>query len=160
MVPQDNLQTCGRTEQCRKTGPMRQDHNFRRTDEHGPGSERPLGPALRRGWSGNCPQCGGGPIFEGYLKVRERCPSCAEALFHHRADDMPAWATILIVGHIVGLGIFHSEMAYQPPVWVHWALWPALAIGLTMWLLPRIKGTIVALQWAKRMHGFDGEASG
>lgn len=118
--------------------------------------ERPLGAALLRGWRGRCPNCGGGPILEGYLRVREHCPSCGEALHHHRADDMPAWATILIVGHVVGFGFFHTEMAYHPPMWVHWAIWPALAIGLTMWLLPHVKGAVVALQWARRMHGFAG----
>jgi uncharacterized protein (DUF983 family) len=38
---------------------------------------------------------------------------------------------------------------------VHWAIWPALTLGLTLWLLPRVKGMVVAFQWAKRMHGFD-----
>lgn len=118
------------------------------------GDDRPLGPALVRGWRGRCPNCGGGPILEGYLRVRAHCPSCGEALHHHRADDLPAWATILIVGHLVGFGFFHVEMAYQPPIWVHWAIWPALAVGLVMWLLPHVKGAVVAMQWSRRMHGF------
>lgn len=117
--------------------------------------ERPLGPALLRGWHRRCPNCGGGPMMNGYLKVRNNCASCGEELHHHRADDMPAWATILIVGHVLVAGLLTVENSFAPPLWVHWAVWPAATLGLTMWLLPRIKGMVVALQWAKRLHGFD-----
>lgn len=117
-------------------------------------------PALRslvRGWRRRCPNCGGGPMMEGYLKVRRTCASCGEALHHHRADDMPAWATILIVGKVLVAGLVTIELAWAPPVWVHWAIWPALTLALTLWLLPRIKGCIVGLQWAFGMHGFGGK---
>lgn len=134
---------------------MEQDRDFdSRPLQEAP--ERRLRPAMLRGWRGRCPECGGGPIFGGYLKVRERCPACGEALHHHRADDLPAWLTIVIVGHLGAFGFFHVEMAWQPPMWVHWAVWPALVVGLSMWLLPHIKGAVVAMQWALRMHGFDG----
>jgi uncharacterized protein (DUF983 family) len=116
---------------------------------------RPLLPALLRGWHQRCPSCGGGPMMDGYLKVRPNCASCGEALHHHRADDMPAWATILIVGHVLVFGLLTVETSIRPPMWVHWALWPAATLGLTMWLLPRIKGMVVAFQWANRMHGFE-----
>jgi uncharacterized protein (DUF983 family) len=61
--------------------------------------ERPTWPALRKGWSRKCPNCGNGPLLRGYLKVRDTCPVCREELYHHRADDGPAYLTILIVGH-------------------------------------------------------------
>ena len=35
------------------------------------------------------------------------------------------------------------------------SLWIPLALLLTLVTLPRIKGAIVALQWALRMHGFE-----
>jgi uncharacterized protein (DUF983 family) len=123
---------------------------------HAAGSgERPLAPALLRGWRRRCPNCGGGPMMCEYLKVRHNCASCGEELRHHRADDLPAWATILIVGHVLVSGLLLVEVNFAPPMWVHWSIWPALTVGLTMWLLPRVKGMVVALQWAKRMHGFD-----
>ena len=43
-----------------------------------------------------------------------------------------------------------------------WGRWPILAgLGfyLSLLLLPRIKGAMVGLQWARRMHGFGGKAS-
>lgn len=119
-------------------------------------TERPLGPALLRGWRRRCPRCGGGPLLHGYLKLHRSCISCGEDFTPARADDIPAWATILIVGHIVVFGLITTEVAWHPPVWLHWAIWPALTLGLTLWLLPRIKGMVVALQWAWRMHGFGG----
>ncbi|MEM6934099.1 MAG: DUF983 domain-containing protein [Pseudomonadota bacterium] len=116
--------------------------------------ERPLLPALLRGWKRRCPNCGGGPLLKGYLTVRNTCPSCGEQLHHHRADDMPAWATILIVGHVIGPLLLFIEVEYSPALWVHWAVWPALSVGMVTWLLPRIKGMVVAMQWSWRMHGF------
>ena len=118
---------------------------------------RALLPALLRGWRRRCPNCGGGPMMAGYLKIRRSCASCGEELHHHRADDMPAWATILFVGHVLLAGLLTVEINIRPPLWVHWATWPALTLGLTMWLLPRVKGVTVALQWTKRLHGFGGQ---
>ena len=117
---------------------------------------RPAVPSMLRGWRRRCPNCGGGPMYDSYLKVRRSCASCGEELHHHRADDMPAWATILIVGHIVVAAMVSAEMMWNPPLWVHWTAWPVLALLMSLWLLPRLKGVIVALQWAWQMHGFSG----
>lgn len=119
-------------------------------------TDRPLWPALARGWHMRCPNCGGGPMFDGYLSVRRNCASCGEALYHHRADDIPAYTVVLVVGKVVILALLSVELTFEPPVWVHWALWPTLATALILWLLPRVKGGTVAFQWANRMHGFDG----
>ena len=86
--------------------------------------------------------------------MRPNCVACGEALHHHRADDLPAWATILIVGHLLAVSLVTVEFNWAPPLWVHWAVWPALTLLLVLWLLPRIKGAVVAMQWALRMHGF------
>ena len=64
-------------------------------------SDRPLGPALRCGWRNRCPNCGRGRILHSYVKVHDKCSSCGEDLHLARADDGPAYLTILIVGHIV-----------------------------------------------------------
>ena len=120
-----------------------------------PMPERVLGPAVLRGWHRRCPACGGGPLLEGYLNVRDRCATCGEAMHHHRADDLPAWVTIVIVGHFFVFMLLAAEQTFHPPLWVHYSLWPALTLGMSLWLLPRIKGAVVAAQWAWRMHGFD-----
>ena len=63
--------------------------------------DRHVWPALARGWRRRCPKCGNGQLMKGYLKVSNACPVCREELFHHRADDGPAYLTILLVGHLM-----------------------------------------------------------
>jgi uncharacterized protein (DUF983 family) len=116
---------------------------------------RPVFGSLLRGTMLKCPACGVGSLFRRYLKVADTCPHCREALHHHRADDAPAYFTIVIVGHIVVSLVLAVEMAYRPAIWVHMALWLPLTVILTLVFLPSIKGALVGLQWALRMHGFD-----
>ena len=116
--------------------------------------ERPLGPALRRGWKCRCPNCGDGRLFTSYLKVRDTCAVCGEALHHQRADDGPAYLTILIVGHILAPLIFYVFVHYRPEPLVLAAIFTAFTVTLSLYLLPRLKGGMVSLQWSRRMHGF------
>ena len=116
--------------------------------------------AMWRGFGLRCPACGQGKMFSSYLKINDRCPVCAEELHHHRADDAPPYFTMLIVGHIVVGSILAVEVAFAPPMWTQMTGWPILAVALSLLLLPRIKGTLVALQWAMRMHGFGAVGSG
>ena len=118
---------------------------------------RPMWQSIRRGLSMKCPACGKGKLFRKFLKVTDTCPHCGEELFHHQADDAPPYFTILIVGHLVVPIMLAVELEYMPPIWVHVAIWPTLALGLSLFLLPRIKGAVVGLQWAARMHGFGEE---
>jgi uncharacterized protein (DUF983 family) len=117
-------------------------------------TERPLGLALRRGWQCRCPNCGAGPMLRSYLKVRETCPVCGEVLSHHRADDGPAYLTILVVGHLLAPIIYFVFVKYRPEPMVLAAIFTTLTVALALFLLPRFKGMLVAFQWAKRMHGF------
>ncbi|WP_126974561.1 DUF983 domain-containing protein [Frigidibacter oleivorans] len=121
--------------------------------------ERPLRPALIRGWRRRCPACGGGPMLSGYLTVRDACPACHEDLHHHRADDGPAYLTILIVGHLMAPVILWAFVTFRPDPLILASVFSVGTVALSLWLLPRLKGAFVALQWAKRMHGFD-EAAG
>ena len=120
-------------------------------------TERPMGEAMMRGWRARCPACGQGRMFGRYLKVNDTCPSCGLELAGHRADDAPPYFTILIVGHIIVPLMLLLEQHAQPPEWVHMALWLPLTLLLCLWFLPHIKGTLIGLQWARRMHGFGSE---
>ncbi len=116
---------------------------------------RSIGQAMWRGAMCKCPNCGQGHMFRAYLKVADTCDVCGEDLSHHRADDFPPYIAIMIVGHIlVGL-MLHMEMTWHvnPAVYLYTLL--PLAIILPLAMLPSIKGAIVGLQWASRMHGFD-----
>ena len=120
-----------------------------------PASPRFLPQALWRGFCLRCPNCGIGRLFSAYLKVNDRCPRCQEELHHQRADDAPPYFVILIVGHLVVGAALTVEVALAPPMWVQMAIWPLLAVALCLLMLPRIKGALIGLQWALRMHGFD-----
>jgi uncharacterized protein (DUF983 family) len=119
---------------------------------------RPIFGSLLRGAGLKCPACGTGNMFRRYLKVADACPHCGEELHHHRADDAPPYFTIVIVGHIVVSLVLLVEIAYRPPLWLHAALWLPLTVILALLILPSVKGALVALQWALRMHGFDPDA--
>lgn len=119
-----------------------------------PVPSRDLWSAMLRGWRGRCPHCGEGRMFRAYVKVADHCPSCGEAFHHQRTDDAPAYFVILIVGHVIVPIIFTVEVAFSPPYWVHAVLWLPLTIGMSLALLQPIKGALVGLQWALRMHGF------
>ena len=80
---------------------------------------RPLLQSLLRGARLKCPACGTGAVFRRYLKVADTCPHCGEALHHHRADDAPAYFTIVVVGHVVVAMVLSVEMAFRPPLWLH-----------------------------------------
>ena len=113
--------------------------------------------SVRRGFLGRCPHCGEGRLFRAYLKVVDACPACGEDLSHQRADDAPAYVTMLIVGHFIVAGILATEEFWPDAPLLPLALvWSALAGLCSIGLLPRVKGALVGYQWAMRMHGFGG----
>ena len=119
--------------------------------------DRPLWPAVRKGWSRRCPACGTGSMMSGFLKVADSCPDCGEAFHHHRADDGPAYLTILVVGKLTMALYLSIYLAFAPSPWVMIGVCWTVALVMALWLLPRFKGALVALQWSRRMHGFGGE---
>ncbi|MBZ6076854.1 DUF983 domain-containing protein [Microvirga puerhi] len=110
--------------------------------------------AMKRGFACRCPACGEGRLFKGFLKVVDSCDVCGAEMHHHRADDLPPYITIFIVGHLVGYGILMTETRLEWPMWVHLAIWPALTLVLCLVLMQPIKGAVVGLQYALGMHGF------
>lgn len=117
-------------------------------------ADRPTKPAMWRGYRRRCPNCGQGQLFDGYLKVADSCPVCEEELHHHRADDGPAYLTILIVGHLMAplIHVFYTQFRPEPLVMA--TVFTVGSVALCLYLLPRLKGVVVGIQWARRMHGF------
>ncbi len=122
-----------------------------------PANDRDYVQSMMRGALCRCPACGEGKLFRKFLKVADECPSCGEELHHQRADDFPAYLVMFIVGHIVVSLILAVEIAYKPSYLIHALMWGPLTLALTLALLQPVKGAIVGLQWALRMHGFDGK---
>lgn len=117
--------------------------------------DRQLIPAILNGMKCRCPKCGEGKLFRAYLKVNDACPACGEELRHHRADDLPPYIAIVIVGHVLVGALLHTEMTMTIDPWVYMVTLVPLALILPLAMLPSIKGAVVGLQWANRMHGFD-----
>lgn len=117
--------------------------------------DRPLMPAVKKGLALRCPNCGEGKILHSYLKVHDECSVCHEEFHHHRADDGPAYVTILIVGHVMIFALTMMWEFWRPSALTMALTISAIALVTALAMLPRVKGMIVAYQWAKRMHGFD-----
>ncbi|HLJ01556.1 MAG TPA: DUF983 domain-containing protein [Bradyrhizobium sp.] len=117
--------------------------------------KRDVWTALKRGFCGRCPRCGEGKLFRAFLKVDQACSACGQDFTPHRADDLPAYLVIVMVGHIVVPLALMIETAYSPPIALQLALYLPLTFVASLALLQPVKGAVVAVQWALRMHGFD-----
>src|SRR6201996_7964247 len=86
------------------------------SQEAAQGEKRNVWTALKRGFRGRCPRCGQGKLFRAFLKVDDHCSVCGLDYTPHRADDLPAYLVIVIVGHIVVPMILWIETDYSPSV--------------------------------------------
>ena len=102
---------------------------------------------IARGLRGRCPRCGEGKLFQGFLTLRAKCDHCGLDYNFADAGDGPAVFVILIGGGIVVFAALLTEVVYQPPYWVHAALWLPLILIVTLAPLRLIKGLLIALQY-------------
>ena len=114
--------------------------------------------AMKRGFRGRCPRCGEGKLFRAFLKVADHCSACGQDFTPHRADDLPAYLVIIIVGHIVVPAALWIETNYSPAIWLQLAIYLPFTFVASLLLLQPVKGAVVGFQWALRMHGFDENA--
>ena len=77
-----------------------------------------------------------------------------------RADDGPAYLTIMVVGHVLAPLIMFVYSHWRPEPWTMATMFSVGTVALSLYLLPRIKGAFVGLQWSRRMHGFGGNERG
>ncbi len=106
--------------------------------------------AMIRGVKGVCPNCAKAPLFKSYLKAVEGCGSCDMKWSTVRADDGPAWATMLIVGHLLAPVLHYLIFKPSLPVWAPMTILMGLALGLSLIILPRMKGLFIALIWVTK----------
>jgi uncharacterized protein (DUF983 family) len=107
--------------------------------------------AMSRGFRMRCPNCGKGALFRALLKLTDHCAVCGEKLGDIRADDAPAYFTILIIGHIVVPPLV-IVAHYDVPTWLELLIVLPVAVLLMWFLLPRIKGAFAALLWHLNMR--------
>jgi len=102
---------------------------------------------FRTGLACRCPRCGRGKLYDGFLKVTERCSACGLDLGWADAADGPAVFVIFIVGAVAVALALLVESWFQPPYWVHLVLWSPLILGGSLVLLRPMKATLIALQF-------------
>ena len=130
------------------------------TRESVKGEKRDLWTAMKRGFMCRCPRCGEGKLFKAFLKVGDSCTTCGLDYTPHRADDLPAYLVIIIVGHILIPVILWIETDYAPAIWLQLSIYLPLTLIASLGLLQPVKGAVVGFQWALRIHGFDENAPG
>lgn len=113
----------------------------------------PVLTGLKRGFTMHCPECGKGRLFRAYLKVDPTCEVCGHDNSQYKADDGPAYFTMVLVGHLIIAPLLVFEFVWTwNPLLVLALILPALAV-ITLGLLPLVKGAVVGLHWALKLRG-------
>jgi uncharacterized protein (DUF983 family) len=118
--------------------------------------DRPLGKSIWRGVKCRCPNCGDGRLFRKFIKPVDHCQHCGEDFRPQRADDLPAYLVVMIIGHVMVGGYLGAELLFTLTSWEHLAIWVPVSVLGALALLQPVKGGVIGLQWALRMHGFSG----
>ena len=118
-------------------------------------NKRNLRTSLINGLKKKCPSCGKTSLFKSYLNVEPKCYVCGLDLCHQKADDGPAYLTILFVGHMIAPLLMLTYENFSPSPLLVALSFSVVFIVLSLFLLPRFKGAMIGIQWAKEMHGFN-----
>ncbi len=105
---------------------------------------------LATGLACKCPRCGQGRLYAGFLTVVERCTVCGLDLKKADSGDGPAVFIIFILGFLVVPAALWVESRFEPPMWLHVAIWPPVILGASLGLLRPMKGVLIALQYRHR----------
>lgn len=109
--------------------------------------------AALRALAGRCPCCGEGKLFKSFLKQVDNCAACGESFGQIRADDAAPWLTIIVVGHVFLPFAFMVNVDFLP-TWAAMTLWSALFAAISLAVLPRAKGLMLAILWRTRAPGY------
>jgi uncharacterized protein (DUF983 family) len=97
-----------------------------------------------------CPRCGKGKLFKGLLTLRPACPACGLDFRQSDTGDAGAVGVIMVLGAIVIVMAFWVEFRFNPPLWVHAILWPAITLPLAVLIMRPVKAALVAAKFRTR----------
>src|ERR1051325_135980 len=100
-----------------------------------------------RGLACKCTRCGRGKLDAGCLPLRPAGENCGLDYAFIDSGDGPAVFIIMIAGAIVVGAALIVEVKYQPPFWLHAALWLPLILATTLLPLRSMKALLIALQF-------------
>ncbi len=95
---------------------------------------------------GKCPVCGKGRLYRSYLKIADVCDRCGIDFKAAETGDGPVVFVILIAGFAACAGLMYSLMVLNWPITQLLIVWPAVAVVLSLILMPMLKGLMVASQ--------------
>ena len=107
---------------------------------------------LKRAMHLRCPNCGQTKLFKSYLKQIDACSVCDASYADIRADDGPAWLTILIAGHIIIPLFIILQGGETSPNWVVMVCCSTLMVGLVFSLLPFTKAFFITMIWRSQTY--------
>jgi uncharacterized protein (DUF983 family) len=82
--------------------------------------------------------------------LRPACPNCGLDFGQSDTGDAGAVGVIMVLGAIVVALAFWVEFRFEPPLWVHAMLWPAVTIPLAVLIMRPAKAALVAAQFRHR----------
>ena len=82
--------------------------------------------------------------------MRPRCESCGLDFGFADSGDGPAFFVMSLVGVVVVFCAMLVEFSYEPPLWLHVALWVPLTLVLSLAMVRPAKGLLIALQYTNR----------
>ncbi|MEH2472804.1 uncharacterized protein (DUF983 family) [Nitrobacteraceae bacterium AZCC 2161] len=100
-----------------------------------------------RGLACKCPRCGKGKLYAGFIDLKPACDNCGLDYAFIDVGDGAAIFIIMIAGAIVVGSALVVEVKYQPPFWLHAALWLPLILATTLAPLRSMKSLLIALQF-------------
>ena len=105
---------------------------------------------VRVGIRGRCPRCGEGKLFTGFLKLAPRCNVCGLDYSFADPADGPAFFVMMTMAFpVTAFGIW-VELAYEPPLWVHFVTTLPMLLLACIPILRPIKGILVASQYLNK----------
>ena len=105
---------------------------------------------LKTGLACRCPRCGKGPLFKGYLSLRESCPDCGLDYGFADPADGPAFFVMSGAGLIGMIFMMAFEFTVHPPIWVHAVVTLPLLVALCLGCLRPFKAWLVAEQYVHK----------
>lgn len=98
------------------------------------------------GFSGRCPNCGEGALFDGYLKIADACDVCETSFENADVGDGASVFVMFITGFLVVVPALFA-FALGMPIWAIFVVFTLLLFILTLVLLRPAKGLLFALQF-------------
>ena len=89
-------------------------------------------------------------MFEGFLKVVERCAACGYDFSRLNTGDGAAIFIMQIAGGIVVFTALYLQIALNPPIWLMLLIALPASLILSLGLMRPGKGLMVALQMKGR----------